>query len=105
MMPDTDLWPGTPVMLPVSLPLTDAAELGTPRTEARLYRELMLMRLLTGASETEERALRSAGSGSPRWWVVSRFEAARRRGVFPSSVSAASLAKSRGENGGEVSGS
>ena len=41
MMPDADR---TPVMLLVSLPFAEAAELGTPRADARLYRELMLMR-------------------------------------------------------------
>lgn len=68
MMPETDL---TPVMLLESLPFAEAAELGTPRADARLYRELMLMRLLTGPSEMEERALRRAGSGRPRYGVGS----------------------------------
>jgi hypothetical protein len=63
MIPDANL---TPVMLLLSLPFAEAAELGTPRMEARLYSELMLMRLLTGASEMDERALRRAGSGRPR---------------------------------------
>jgi hypothetical protein len=54
MMPEVDRMP---VMLLLSLPLTETAELWTPRTDARLYRELMLMRWPTGPSETDERAL------------------------------------------------
>jgi hypothetical protein len=75
------------------LPLPDAAELGTPRTDARLYNELMLIRLPTGASEIDidERAVSRAGSGSPLYWVVSMLVG-----------SAASLAKSRDEYGVDV---
>jgi hypothetical protein len=84
-------------MLLLSLPLAEAAELGTPRADARLYKELMLMRLLAGGSDTEERALRRAGSGRPRCWTVSVLEPACIRGVSGSSGSAASVAKSLGE--------
>ena len=100
MMPDADL---TPVMLLVSLPFAEAAELGTPRADARLYRELMLMRWATGPSEMEERALRRAVSAGPRYEVASVPVAAWSRGVPGSLGSVVSMAKSRGEYGGGVS--
>jgi hypothetical protein len=51
-------------VLLLSLPLAEAAELGTPRAEARLYMELTLARWLALDSEMDDRpAIPRAGSG------------------------------------------
>lgn len=61
MRPETLRCPVLPLL---SLPLAEAAELGTPRAEARLCIELTLNRLLPSASEKEDLApVRRAGSG------------------------------------------
>jgi hypothetical protein len=97
-MPDAGRWIWVLVTLPVSLPLADAAELGTPRADARLYRELMLIRLLTGPSDMDVRGLRRVGSKRPRCEAVSAVVPACKRVVSGSSGSATVTAKSRGEN-------
>lgn len=95
-----------PVLLLLSLPLAEAAELGAPRAEAKLCIELTLNRLLPSTSEKEDlAAIRRAGSGR-NWEAWSAgLEPGCRRGVSKSSVSVTvavpgwcSKAKSRGED-------
>jgi hypothetical protein len=78
------------VLLLLSLPLADAAELGTPRAEARLCIELTLNRLLPSASEKEDlEPIRRAGSGRHWGGWSAGLEPGCRRGVSKSSVSVA----------------
>lgn len=96
--------PGTGATFPFSLPFADAAELGTPRAEVRLYRELTLMRLLpvsafVSAFEMDDLldAMR-AGSGKRYVRDSGLWVPAIRRGVVSMECST-STAKSLGEYG------
>jgi hypothetical protein len=85
--------------VPFSLPFIEAAELGTPRAEVKLYRELTLIRLLpvsgfVSAVDMDDRLDgMNAGSGSCRIDNDSGLYApASRRGVVSSDPSTTALA-------------